>query len=96
MEQTKITSVTKVIFVSGVLAMNPKGVTVGEVSKQVAFLTKGQVQRVLDELVFEGYAYQEIKPHGRTGKKVYRMTEAYAIEIAHVNRMYAEKYNGGY
>jgi DNA-binding IclR family transcriptional regulator len=96
MQAQKLTSVTKVIFVSGLLANAPRGTTVGEIAKAIAFMTKGQVQRVLDELVAEGYAYSENKPHGRTGKKVYKMTEGYAMEIAHINRSYMEKYNGGY
>jgi DNA-binding IclR family transcriptional regulator len=96
MTEQKLTSVIKVVFVSGLLANSPKGTTVGEVAKAIAFMSKGQCQRVLDELVSEGYAYQEVKPHGRTGKKVYFMTEGYAMEIAHINRSYAEKYNGSY
>lgn len=90
MDSAKMTTVYKVVLVSQSLACYAKGGTVGEITKKSVLLSKGQVQRILDELVVEGYASVVEMPHGRTGKKVYRPTEGYMAELAYVTRTYME------
>lgn len=82
------------LYATGVLAANPKGMTVGQVNKDMQAFTYGQIRRVLQELCDLGYAYCETEKHGRTGKCVYRLTEAYAIEISYISGVYMKNYQG--
>lgn len=67
------------------------GMTITELQKTMPYCTRGEVKRVLETLVGMSYAYQELKPHGRTGKHVYYLTETAAIHCASIARQYAEK-----
>lgn len=49
--------------------------TVGNVQKMNLHLTRGQVQRVLNQLVGEGYLNVDNVPYGATGKKVYSLSQ---------------------
>ncbi len=82
------------LYATGILAANPQGMTVGQVNKDIQAFTYGQVRRVLQELCDLGYAYCESEKYGRTGKCVYRLTEAYAMEISFINRTYMKNYQG--
>lgn len=73
------------------LAEHPEGVTVGEMNKLLSWLTRGQIQRILDVLEATQFTYQELVKHGRTGKKLYRLTEHAAIHCAAIARTYSEK-----
>jgi len=57
------------------LAKNPEGLTAGELSKLIGTKSKGQVSRLLNDMKCGRYVAEETKPHGRTGKRVFSMTE---------------------
>lgn len=66
------------------------GATIGQLEKAIAWMSRGQVVNVLEILEEMSFAYHEIVPHGRTGKKVYRLTEHAAINFAGIARSYTE------
>ena len=70
---------------------NKTGMTVGEVAKTQGAMTRGQVQRVLDNLMGAGFIYFDMMPHGRTGKKVYRVAENLAMLCSSIARNYVEQ-----
>lgn len=82
--------VLNVFNVANVLAGVQKGATIGEIAKHLSWMSRGQVIVVLNTLEEMSFAYHEIVPHGRTGKKVYRMTEHAAINFAGIARTYTE------
>lgn len=67
------------------------GATVGELQKMMPYCSKGQLSRLLGCLEEMNFAYHEVKPHGRTGKNVYKMTETAAIHCAAIARQYTER-----
>lgn len=48
--------------------------TVGNVQKMNMHLSVGQVGRLLKQLETEGYMHHKLEPYGRTGKKVYYLS----------------------
>lgn len=72
------------------MAERPQGMTVGEMCKIMAWVTKGQMTRILGTLSDIGFVMNEKVPHGRTGKYVYRVTEMCAIHCASISRTYGE------
>lgn len=67
------------------------GVTVGQLQKLHSNLTVGQVGRMLTRLCESGLVYMTVEPYGRTGKKVYRITEFCAVMCAGIARNYTEQ-----
>lgn len=57
------------------LAKNPQGLTVGELAGKIHGMSKGRAKRLLDDLKSGRYAEAEMQPHGRTGKRVYALTQ---------------------
>jgi len=82
--------VLNVINIANLLSCVQKGMTIGEVEKSLNWMTRGQVVNVLNILEEMSFAYHEVLPHGRTGKKVYRLTEHAAINFASIARQYTE------
>ena len=68
------------------------GSSISEMHKIMPYCSRGEVIRVLNALVETGLAYQEKKPHGRTGKLVFHMTENCAIGCASIARQYTERH----
>lgn len=73
------------------LAGSEKGLTIGEIERTLNWMSRAQVIKVLDNLSAVGFTYHEVVAHGRTGKKIYRMTESCAIHCAAIARGYTEK-----
>jgi len=48
--------------------------TAGNIQKMNSHLSIGQVKRALSQLEIEGYVSHVLVPYGRTGKRVYRLT----------------------
>jgi len=48
--------------------------TAGNIQKMNSHLSVGQVKRALKQLETEGYVRNVLMPYGRTGKRVYRLT----------------------
>lgn len=67
------------------------GMSISDMQKAMPYCTRGEVIRVLKTLESMTYAYQEKRPHGRTGKLVYHMTETAAIHCAAIARQYTER-----
>lgn len=67
------------------------GCTITEMCKVMPYCSRGEIIRILETLEGMHYAYHEIKPHGRTGKKVYHLTETAAIHCAAIARQYTER-----
>jgi len=78
------------LLVAEVVSETLQGKTVGQVAKAINWLSKGQVERALKKLETDGMCWSETVPHGRTGKRVYRLTEAAAIQFAAIARQYTE------
>jgi hypothetical protein len=72
------------------LSQSPDGMTVGQINKAMGYLTVGQVGRIVHSLGAQAFVCCEIQPHGRTGKKVYKMTERAAILCGSISRQYVE------
>lgn len=72
------------------------GVTIGEIQKAVPWMTRGQVERIMKMLEAEEYVWAAMVAYGRTGKRLYRMTESAAIVFASVARQYTESCNKYY
>jgi len=70
--------------------VNTDGMTVGQVCKTQNAMTRRQVQGVLDTLEGCGFVFYEVVKYGRTGKKVYRVTENCAMLCASISRNYGE------
>ena len=60
--------------------------TVGEIQKMNSHLTRGQMQRVLNGLMGEGYVNFTTVKYGRTGKKVYYVTDRCVVNVSIVGR----------
>jgi hypothetical protein len=82
--------VLDVMTVMDHLSRIQSGLTVGQINKAMPYLTRGQIIRVLDSVGEAGLTYHEVMPHGRTGKKVYKMTENAAMQFASIARQYGE------
>jgi len=67
-----------------------KGLTIGEIMKETPYMTRGQVERALKEMQEYGYVWHEVLPYGRTGKKIWRVTETAAITMAGIARNYTD------
>lgn len=67
------------------------GATIGQVQKACSWMSRGQVENALKHLSEMSFAYHEEKPHGRTGKRVFFMTEHAAINCAGIARSYTER-----
>lgn len=65
-----------------------RGLTVGEIMKETPYLTRGQVERALKEMCEYGYVWCEIVAYGRTGKRLWRVTETAAITMSSIARNY--------
>jgi len=76
--------------VCNVLSEVQNGMTIGEIEKSIQWMTRGQVTNVLSIMEEMSFAYHEVKAHGRTGKKVYRLTEHAAINFAGIARQYTQ------
>lgn len=79
------------LVILDILAGFPDGQTVGQCRKVVPGLSVGQVGRMLAVLMQCGFVFETLEPYGRTGKKVYRMTENAAIFLSSISRTYVEK-----
>jgi len=55
--------------------------TAGNVQKMNLHLSVGQVKRCLSQLEAEGYMHHKIEHHGRTGKKVYYLSNLCSTNI---------------
>jgi DNA-binding PadR family transcriptional regulator len=64
--------------------------TIGNIQKMNPHMTRGQVERALNNLASEGYVFFETVAYGRTGKKVWHATENGIINLCAVTRAYAE------
>lgn len=78
--------------VLGHLSCLQNGATIGEIEKAINWMTRGQVQNSLKILSEMGFTYHEVKPHGRTGKRVFYMTETAAIQLSAIARDYTERH----
>lgn len=67
------------------------GATVGQIEKALNWMSRGQVENALKHLTEMTFTYHEIVPHGRTGKRVFYMTEHAAINCAAIARSYTER-----
>lgn len=67
------------------------GGTVGQIAKPYSSLSRGQVQRILDSMEKSGIIYMTVEQYGRTGKKVYRITEYAAMVCATIARNYTQQ-----
>jgi len=76
--------------VSDQLSRVQSGMTIGQIEKNLPWMTRGQVTLVLKTLEDMTFAYHEVVAHGRTGKRVYHMTEHAAINFAGIARNYTE------
>lgn len=76
------------MWISQVIAQSKTGMTVGEVNKVVNSLTRGQVKRIMDGMVKDGYMSTRKEPHGKTGKVVYRISEGFVMECCQVAQNY--------
>jgi len=83
---------TKIIAVLETLADRPQGATVGVIAacNFSMGLSRGQWQRVIDDLVSEGFVFCELQPYGRTGKRVYLIAECAIDYCCYVSRAYEE------
>jgi len=61
------------------LALNAAGMTVGELQRACKEYSKGQLQRVLNDLLKSNFVQAEMQPHGGTGKRVYRLHRNVAV-----------------
>ena len=68
------------------------GATIGQIEKAIAWMSRGQVENSLKILSEMGFTYHEEQPHGRTGKRVFHMTENAAIQLAAIARDYTERH----
>jgi len=59
--------------------------TAGNIQKMNPHLTIGQVKRCLSQLETEGYAHHKIERHGRTGKKVYYLSNRCSTNVLILN-----------
>jgi len=66
------------------------GTTIGQIQKAAPWMTRGQVERIMKGMENDGYVWSEVIAYGRTGKRVYRMTEHAAIGFASVARQYTQ------
>lgn len=82
--------VLNVLNIANCLSSVQNGMTIGEVEKCVQWMSRAQIINVLNILEDMSFAYHEVKPHGRTGKKVYHLTETAAIHFASIARTYTE------
>jgi len=73
------------------LAKNPAGLTAGELSKRASGMSKGQVERLLDDLQNERHVIAEMQPHGRTGKRVFALSERARKDFAELSRIGLDK-----
>lgn len=55
--------------------------TIGNVQKMNLHLTVGQVKRCLSQLETEGYMHHKMEPYGRTGRKVYYLSNVCVTNI---------------
>lgn len=84
--------VLNMLNIQSSLSRVQNGMTIGEIQKQNNWMTRSQVIAILNLLEAISFAYHQVMPHGRTGKKVYRMTEHAAINLASIAREYSEAY----
>ena len=73
------------------LAKHPSGLTAGEVAKRTPGMSKGQVERLLDDLQIERHVIAEMQPHGRTGKRVFALSERARKDFAELSRIGLQK-----
>lgn len=73
------------------IARSGEGLSVGEVNKTHGALTRGQCQRMIEGLMGAGMIYQEVVKWGRTGKKIYKLTEHCAIVCSSIARDYTDR-----
>lgn len=78
--------------VMSILATSKEGMTKGAIQREMKYITVGQVGRIIATLAECGFVYGDVFKHGRTGKVVYRLTEAAAIYCASIAREYTEKH----
>lgn len=82
-----INSTMDTLFILDAISYRNKvGMTVGEIAKTQGELSRGQVQRILDNLVGSGFVWAETVPHGRTGKRMYRVGDNCAMICASIAR----------
>lgn len=60
--------------------------TIGNVQKMNPHLTRGQVARCMDQLETEGYMHHKTERHGRTGKKVYYLSNTCSTNMCIVDK----------
>lgn len=83
--------VLDVFNVMSFLSRIQNGATVGEIEKAHNWMTRGQVENTLKILSSMSFTYHEVVPHGRTGKRVFHLTETAAIHCAAIARDYSER-----
>lgn len=60
--------------------------TIGAIQKMNSYLTRGQVERALKQLEREGYVLWKMEPYGRTGKKVWYLSNTCVTNIFITNK----------
>jgi len=68
------------------------GATIGQIERAINWMSRGQVENTLKILSEMNFTYHEIVPHGRTGKRVFYMTENAAIQLSAIARDYTERH----
>lgn len=67
---------TDLIVIVDILARSETGATVGQIQKQVTWLQRGQIERLLKSLITDNYVIVEKLPYRRNiHKNVYHITE---------------------
>lgn len=84
-------NINDVFAVMHALSSAHDGMTIGEIEKSASWMSRGQVERVLSGLSEIGFTYHEVKPHGRTGKRVFRLTEAAVMSCSSIAYNYTSK-----
>lgn len=65
--------------------------TVGQVQKMNSHLTVGQVKRCIDQLSREGYVVGELVKHGRTGKRVFHLSDLCVTNVFYLGKAIDER-----
>lgn len=69
------------------LAKSPEGLTVGQVAKLIDGMTVRQAQRLLDDLKIGYWVEAEMQPHGRTGKRVFKLCQRARRDFAELSAL---------
>lgn len=68
------TTINDTFAVLHALSSARDGLTIGQIEKVNTWMSRGQVERILESLCDIGFTYHEVIAHGRTGKRVFHIT----------------------